>query len=103
MQIVPALLPSLIRAIADTIEKNAEEVTKLDQAIGDGDHVTNLQHRGFSSGLLQAHLLHEWSASYLQGCVPLSDRCVSYSSFPACLNMTKNAIKPRNWNIWLIR
>lgn len=43
MQITPALLPRMIEAIADTIEQNAEEVTALDQAIGDGDHVTNLQ------------------------------------------------------------
>jgi len=43
MEITPALLPKMIEAIADTIEQNAEEVTALDQAIGDGDHVTNLQ------------------------------------------------------------
>ena len=43
MQITPALLPRMIEVIADTIEQNAEEVTALDQAIGDGDHVTNLQ------------------------------------------------------------
>lgn len=43
MQLVPALLPSLIQAIGHAIETNAEEVTALDQAIGDGDHVTNLQ------------------------------------------------------------
>jgi len=43
MQLVPALLPSLIQAIDHAIETNAEEVTALDQAIGDGDHVTNLQ------------------------------------------------------------
>lgn len=43
MELLPALLPSLIEAIADVIEANADEVTALDQAIGDGDHVTNLQ------------------------------------------------------------
>jgi dihydroxyacetone kinase-like protein len=43
MNISPEVLPRLIQAIADTIEKNAEEVTQLDQAIGDGDHVVNLQ------------------------------------------------------------
>lgn len=43
MAINPAVLPILIQAIAETIEKNAEEVTALDQAIGDGDHVFNLQ------------------------------------------------------------
>jgi dihydroxyacetone kinase-like protein len=52
MILTPALLPSLIEAIADVIEKNAEEVTALDQAIGDGDHVINLQ-RGINALLAQ--------------------------------------------------
>ena len=43
MQFTPEILPDLIKAVVETIEKNAEEVTALDQAIGDGDHVTNLQ------------------------------------------------------------
>lgn len=43
MKISPEVLPALIQAIADTIEKNSAEVTQLDQAIGDGDHVVNLQ------------------------------------------------------------
>lgn len=43
MQLNPSILPSLIEAIDEVIEKNADEVTALDQAIGDGDHVTNLQ------------------------------------------------------------
>jgi dihydroxyacetone kinase-like protein len=43
MSLSPQLLPALIQAIASTIENNAEEVTALDQAIGDGDHVFNLQ------------------------------------------------------------
>jgi len=43
MQISPEILPRLIQAIAEVIEKNAEAVTELDQAIGDGDHVVNLQ------------------------------------------------------------
>ncbi|EIC31117.1 MULTISPECIES: dihydroxyacetone kinase subunit DhaL [Methylomicrobium] len=43
MNVSPEILPRLIQAVADTIEKNAEEVTQLDQAIGDGDHVVNLQ------------------------------------------------------------
>lgn len=58
MQISPALLPSIIKAIADVIETNAEEITKLDQAIGDGDHVFNLQ-RGI-------HALVEQSAELAQ-------------------------------------
>jgi dihydroxyacetone kinase-like protein len=43
MNIRPEVLPVLIQAVAATIEQNAEEVTRLDQAIGDGDHVVNLQ------------------------------------------------------------
>ena len=52
MILTPALLPSLIEAIDEVIEKNAEEVTALDQAIGDGDHVVNLQ-RGITALLAQ--------------------------------------------------
>ena len=43
MPLSPKLLPSFIQAITNTINKNAEEITALDQAIGDGDHVFNLQ------------------------------------------------------------
>jgi dihydroxyacetone kinase-like protein len=43
MQIEPVLLPEFIRAINETIDKNADEVTSLDQEIGDGDHVFNLK------------------------------------------------------------
>ena len=52
MSFTPALLPSLIEAIQLVIEANAEEVTALDQAIGDGDHVTNLQ-RGLQALMLE--------------------------------------------------
>ena len=52
MTLTPALLPPIIEAIAEVIEKNAEEITALDQAIGDGDHVINLQ-RGIQA--LMAH------------------------------------------------
>ncbi len=48
MQFTPAMLPSLIQAVNAVIEANAEQVTALDQAIGDGDHVTNLQ-RGINA------------------------------------------------------
>ena len=41
-------IEAFIRAAAATINANAEEVTALDQAIGDGDHVTNLQ-RGLAA------------------------------------------------------
>jgi dihydroxyacetone kinase-like protein len=53
MQLVTTLLPELIQAMDRVIEANAEEVTALDQAIGDGDHVTNLQ-RGIKALTAQA-------------------------------------------------
>ena len=58
MQLVPALLPRLIKAIDLAIETNAEEVTALDQAIGDGDHLTNLQ-RGIKALLAQSDELSQ--------------------------------------------
>jgi dihydroxyacetone kinase-like protein len=63
--ITPALLPRLITAIADTIETNAEEVTALDQAIGDGDHVINLQ-RGLVALMAQREALSQldWTAAW---------------------------------------
>ncbi|MGZ4955634.1 MAG: dihydroxyacetone kinase subunit DhaL [Methylobacter sp.] len=65
MQLVPALLPSLIQAIEHTIDTNAEEVTALDQAIGDGDHVTNLQ-RGIKALMAQSDELAQldWAAAW---------------------------------------
>ena len=43
MTLTPTLLPKLIAAIAETLANHADEVTELDQAIGDGDHLINLQ------------------------------------------------------------
>jgi phosphoenolpyruvate---glycerone phosphotransferase subunit DhaL len=65
MKLTPALLPDMIEAIADVIEKNAEEVTALDQAIGDGDHVTNLQ-RGIQALIAQRDELSQldWVAAW---------------------------------------
>jgi phosphoenolpyruvate---glycerone phosphotransferase subunit DhaL len=59
-----ALLPELILAVAKTIENNAEELTSLDQAIGDGDHVTNLQ-RGIQALTAQNETLSQldWQAA----------------------------------------
>ncbi|MDO9105491.1 MAG: dihydroxyacetone kinase subunit DhaL [Methylovulum sp.] len=60
-----SLLPSLIEAIAETIAINAEEVTALDQAIGDGDHVVNLQ-RGLHALMAQRDELGklDWSVAW---------------------------------------
>jgi dihydroxyacetone kinase-like protein len=65
MQLEPALLPSLIQAIDKVIEINAEEVTALDQAIGDGDHVTNLQ-RGIKALMQQSNELAQldWASAW---------------------------------------
>ncbi len=65
MQFSPALLPRLIQAIANAIETNAEEVTALDQAIGDGDHVTNLQ-RGIKALVAQSDELAvlDWATAW---------------------------------------
>lgn len=43
MSVPVSILPKLFQAVSEVIEKNAEEVTALDQAIGDGDHVYNLR------------------------------------------------------------
>lgn len=43
MPITPALFPELINAVQATIDSHADAITELDQAIGDGDHVFNLQ------------------------------------------------------------
>ena len=53
MQPTPVSLPVFIRAVAAAIQENAEEVTALDQAVGDGDHVINLQ-RGVEALILQS-------------------------------------------------
>ncbi|MCX7108006.1 MAG: dihydroxyacetone kinase subunit DhaL [Methylococcales bacterium] len=65
MSFTPALLPSLIEAIQLVIEANAEEVSALDQAIGDGDHVTNLQ-RGLEALMAERVELSEmdWAAAF---------------------------------------
>ncbi|OQW76384.1 MAG: dihydroxyacetone kinase subunit L [Proteobacteria bacterium ST_bin11] len=43
MSLTPSLFPKLIQALISNVDAHAEEVTALDQAIGDGDHVFNLQ------------------------------------------------------------
>lgn len=48
MNITPAQLPALIAAVTAELDLRAEEITDLDQAIGDGDHLINLQ-RGLAA------------------------------------------------------
>ena len=50
MQIDAAARRGLIQAIAEAVIAHAEELTELDQAIGDGDHGINMQ-RGFAAVL----------------------------------------------------
>lgn len=65
MSYTPTLLPRLIVAINDIIATNAEDVTALDQAIGDGDHVINLQ-RGLNALMTQREDLSQldWVAAW---------------------------------------
>ena len=53
MTFTPQLLPQIIAAVDQTITDHGEEVTALDQAIGDGDHLINLQ-RGLAMLKVQA-------------------------------------------------
>lgn len=52
------LFTNLIQAVAKAIDKNAVELTALDQAIGDGDHVSNLQ-RGIQALTAQSDELSQ--------------------------------------------
>ncbi|WP_333686837.1 dihydroxyacetone kinase subunit DhaL [Methylococcus capsulatus] len=67
MPTTPQLIPSLIESAASAIQSHAEEVTALDQAIGDGDHVVNLQ-RGLGALSKQAESLAalDWPAALQQ-------------------------------------
>lgn len=52
MKISPAILPELIQAVNNAVTLHADELTELDKAIGDGDHVINLR-RGLDALLVQ--------------------------------------------------
>jgi dihydroxyacetone kinase-like protein len=67
MSISPQSISAFLEAISQDIEANAEEVTALDQAIGDGDHVTNLQ-RGLATLQEQSAEISEmdWSAALMK-------------------------------------
>lgn len=67
MSINTQSIPLFIEAIKAEITANADEVTALDQAIGDGDHVTNLK-RGLEALEKQISELSEmdWSAALMK-------------------------------------
>ncbi|WP_017364763.1 dihydroxyacetone kinase subunit DhaL [Methylococcus capsulatus] len=64
MPATPHLISTLIQGAASAIQSHAEEVSALDQAIGDGDHVVNLQ-RGLEALSQQAESLAalDWPAA----------------------------------------
>ena len=54
----PALLRRLIVAVSDDVIAHADELTALDQAVGDGDHGVNMK-RGFEAVLANAAVTAE--------------------------------------------
>ena len=61
------LLAVFINTIQDTINTHADEVAELDRAIGDGDHVVNLQRGLEALKQLEAELISlEWSAAFMK-------------------------------------
>lgn len=67
MNITPEYLPAFFNAIKTELGNNAEEITALDQAIGDGDHVTNLM-RGLEALIKIEHELVtlDWAAAFMK-------------------------------------
>ena len=65
MTVNTSQIKTFIQAASTVINANADEVTELDQAIGDGDHVTNLQ-RGLSTldGLADSLAGLDWSTAF---------------------------------------
>jgi len=60
-------LAALINAIQETIISHSDEVTELDRAIGDGDHVVNLQRGLDSLKKLEAEFAEmTWSAAFMK-------------------------------------
>jgi len=60
-------LPQLLLAIQTTINDNADEITELDKAIGDGDHVVNLQ-RGLDAlnAINEDLSALDWSSAFMK-------------------------------------
>jgi len=64
---ITSQLPQLLFAIQTTINNNADEITELDKAIGDGDHVVNLQ-RGLDAlnAINEDLSAMDWSSALLK-------------------------------------
>jgi phosphoenolpyruvate---glycerone phosphotransferase subunit DhaL len=60
-------LPQLLLAIQTTTNDNADEITELDKAIGDGDHVVNL-YRGLNalSAINDDLAAMDWSSAFMK-------------------------------------
>ena len=67
MSLLAKQIPSFISAINPSINNNADEVAELDRAIGDGDHVVNLQ-RGLEALVKKSDDLSEleWSPALME-------------------------------------
>jgi len=65
MKISPDILPELIQAVNNAVTRHADELTELDKAIGDGDHVINLR-RGLDALLaLQDEVAQlDWASAW---------------------------------------
>ncbi|WP_438971952.1 dihydroxyacetone kinase subunit DhaL, partial [Methylophaga sp.] len=60
-------LPEFFTALKNEFETNAEEITALDQAIGDGDHLTNLMRGLDAVTKIEAELAEmDWSAALMK-------------------------------------
>jgi dihydroxyacetone kinase-like protein len=67
MSLLAKQIPSLISAIMQTINDNAEEVTELDRQIGDGDHLVNLQRGLAALEKIEDELANlKWSAALMK-------------------------------------
>lgn len=65
MTITPALLPEIISTLSAEIADHADEITELDQAIGDGDHVFNLQRGLVALETISEDISHlDWPAAW---------------------------------------
>lgn len=65
MTITPALVPEIISTLSAEIADHADEITELDQAIGDGDHVFNLQRGLVALETISEDISHlDWPAAW---------------------------------------
>ncbi len=61
------VLTTLITAIQSTINEHSNEVAELDRAIGDGDHVINLQRGLDALTAIESELTElDWSAAFMK-------------------------------------